>query len=177
MFANITYEDFARQAKPGKRTLVYKQFPADIITPMHAYHLLCKAGEPSCLLEFSDKPDNIGRHSFLGFAPYLTFEHIAGTNTLTVNGRRFIKDGNPLKILAECLSSLVFSGEDVFALFHASLIGFLSYDAVRLFEKKFLTGMQIRITSLKCCFKVIARCFCLITGWAVDDRSSCRAWK
>src|SRR5688572_14106235 len=113
-----------------KPILVFREFPLDSITPLMAYHKLATPGSSSCYLDFS----NHQRYSFLGFNPYLLFEVHQKAIKKFLYGKVSTLRGEPFQLLQDCINSDLPANDNLFAPFCGGLVGFLSYDAVRLLE-------------------------------------------
>jgi anthranilate synthase component 1 len=121
-----------------KRTLypVYKEIPADIETPVSAFFALQGKNGPCFLLESVEMGDKIGRYSFLGFEPALTFIATKDRVNITADGKtEVIEHCDPVRELEKLISSFDEKRPENLPPFSAGLVGYFSYDAVRYFEK------------------------------------------
>src|SRR3989344_6327398 len=88
-------------------------------------------GKNSFILHSSMKDKTLGRHSFIGFEPFLTIR--SKNHDIFINGRHHA--GNPIKILKKKLSlfkSIRFKG---LPLFFGGAVGYFSYETAHFFEK------------------------------------------
>ena len=101
------FEHFAELAQQGNFVPVYQEIAADLETPVSAWYKVC-AGQPySFLLESVEGGEKLGRYSFLGCDPMWILEARGNTTIQTPRDgakRQFL--GNPLAILAECLTTI-----------------------------------------------------------------------
>ena len=65
-----SYPEFERMVKKGNLIPVYREFLADIDTPVSAY-LKIRDDSYSYLLESADGGSQWGRYSFIGYKPFL----------------------------------------------------------------------------------------------------------
>jgi anthranilate synthase component 1 len=122
---------------------VCRELSADLETPVSVYLKLRGQG-PSFLLESVEKAEQVGRYSFLGFAPRRQIVGRGATVQIVDNGRsetRRLADGHdPLHVVATELARYqlptALDGllEDL-PPFFGGAVGFMSYDLVRFFEK------------------------------------------
>src|SRR3982751_6731837 len=65
-------EDFLKTARRGDLVPIYREILADRLTPVSAYEKIAGDGG-SFLLESVEGGERVGRYSFLGSDPFLTF--------------------------------------------------------------------------------------------------------
>ncbi|MDN5344023.1 MAG: anthranilate synthase component [Clostridia bacterium] len=124
-----TYLDLARRAP---YVPVWTETLADTWTPVSLFqHLAAKTG--SFLLESVEGGERLGRYSFLGFDPLLTFSIRAGKAYLTTGAQTRPLPGKPLVALRQLLEQLSLppAGGPRFG---GGLVGYLGYDVVRELE-------------------------------------------
>jgi anthranilate synthase component 1 len=117
---------------------VYREFPADLETPVSLYLKLRDEG-PSFLLESVEQGEQVGRYSFVGVEP--TASLIARGDHVLVVGREGVRtealDGqDPLHLVAEFLQPHRSVAVPGIPDFHGGAVGYLGYDMVRFFEPK-----------------------------------------
>ncbi|MCS7178147.1 MAG: anthranilate synthase component I [Anaerolineae bacterium] len=127
-----------RNVPPGSRVPVWQELPADLETPVSVYLKLRQKGVPSFLLESVEKGERLGRYSFLGTEPIglllardgeVLYEEPVGT--LAARAR-----GDPLVLAREVLHR--YRPVEIapsLPRFCGGLVGYLSYDATRFFER------------------------------------------
>ncbi len=113
-------QEFIRLSAQGSLIPVYTEMLADFETPLSAF-IKISDGQYSYLLESVEGQEAIARYSFLGANPSVVFISDGGNDPLLrikklMSGYKFV----PLKGLPR---------------FCGGMVGYLSYDAVRFFEK------------------------------------------
>lgn len=124
MFNEMTFNQFIEVAQKEKRIVVYKEISIDYLTPVTAFEALGKDAKNASILESGFFDQQSGRYSQIFIHPYDKFViHKAEKKTPSLN------------ILQQNLNKN--SSYAVFEQLHFlnCAIGFLSYDAIRLFEK------------------------------------------
>lgn len=98
------FDQFCALAKQGNFVPVYREWVADLDTPVSAWYKVC-AGQPySFLLESVEGGERVGRYSLLGCDPLWILE-ARGDQTIQThrNGDRHTFQGNPFDALTTCL--------------------------------------------------------------------------
>ncbi len=131
-------EEFIQLAGQGNLIPVYRDILADRLTPVSAFEKI-GGGSGSFLLESVEGGERLGRHSFLGFNPFLTLSAKGGTVTLT-EGRRtrtvvLAPGDDALTVIAELMSRYRLVPLPGLPRFCGGAVGYLGYDMVRFFEK------------------------------------------
>ena len=129
----------ALAAGPANLIPVYREFPADLETPVSVYLKLMRSGAPSFLLESVEHGEIVGRYSFVGVDP---------RGMLTVTGRSLTT-----AVDGEVATRKLADGEDILHVIENELgqyspaplpglprliggaVGYLGYDTVRFFER------------------------------------------
>ncbi|HEY9658034.1 MAG TPA: anthranilate synthase component I [Allocoleopsis sp.] len=99
------FEQFATLAQQGNFVPVYREWVADLDTPVSAWYKVC-AGQPySFLLESVEGGEKIGRYSLLGCDPLWVLE-ARGDRTTQIyrDGSTQVFEGDPFAALATCLA-------------------------------------------------------------------------
>jgi anthranilate synthase component I len=98
------FDQFAQLAQSGNFIPVYREWVADLDTPVSAWYRVC-AGQPySFLLESVEGGEHLGRYSFLGCDPLWVLEARGDRTTQTHrDGSITTFTGNPFEVLADCL--------------------------------------------------------------------------
>jgi anthranilate synthase component 1 len=130
-------EHFKSLEQEGTLIPIYRELPADLETPVSV--LLKLGGKAPCfLLESVEKGERMGRYSFIGINPLVTFESRGKESVISgaAEKRLPLRDGeDPLHHLQALLSQYkVVSLPGIPRLFGGA-VGYLSYDMVRYFEK------------------------------------------
>lgn len=130
----LSYEQYERLSAPGGLVPVYRELPGDLLTPVSAFRALASRAERAFLLESIVGGERIARYSFLGRDPVSTIEVREGTVVeLGLHGPRAIEGD----LLGALRSRVGRSAVEVPGLprFTGGAVGYLTYDAVRLFER------------------------------------------
>lgn len=99
------FAEFQRLAQHGNFVPVYREWVADLETPVSAWYKIC-AGHPyNFLLESVEGGENLGRYSLLGCDPLWVLE-TRGTKTIQKHreGHEEQFSGDPFEILTRCLA-------------------------------------------------------------------------
>ena len=128
--------DFLALAVHGNLVPVYREILADTETPVSAF-LKTSRGEHAFLLESVVGGDKWGRYSFLGSEPAAIFTSRGTTVSLAEQGRppRTFTAADPLEALRELLAGYQPVTLPGLPRFFRGAVGYLSYDAVRFFER------------------------------------------
>ncbi len=126
-------------AGPANLIPVYREFAADLETPVSVYLKLMDELGHSFLLESVEGGEQVGRYSFVGVAP---------RGMITLNGRsitttfgeqtntRDLADGEDvLHVLKAELGQFVHADLPGLPRFNGGAVGYLGYDVVRYFER------------------------------------------
>jgi anthranilate synthase component 1 len=102
-----TFDQFQQLAQQGNFVPVYREWIADLDTPVAAWYRVC-AGRPySFLLESVEGGEQLARYSLLGCDPVWVLESRGNTTTQTHrDGQVQQFQGNPFQILADCLEPI-----------------------------------------------------------------------
>ncbi len=141
MRKQMTEKEFLHYAKQGNLVPVFSEIYGDLETPVAAYMKLASDVKYSFLLESVEGGEKLARYSFLARNPELVFQtkgHLAEivrfkNNRAAVEKRSF--DRSPLELVRELISHYKFVNIPDLPNFCGGLVGYLSYDTVRFFEK------------------------------------------
>ena len=130
-----------RRLAAGKANLipVYREFPADLETPVSVYLKLMDGGGPSFLLESVEGGEQVGRYSFVGVDPRalisLQGRQVRDARDGSVEERSLAEGEDILDVLRAELQR--FHPADLPGLprFSGGAVGYLGYDVVRFFER------------------------------------------
>ena len=130
-----TFEEFCRYAEGANVVPVYRQLLADVLTPVSAHEKVA-AGGHSFLLESVVGGEKIGRYSFIGSHPFLTFKATRNEVTVIEPGRqaqtRTVDD--PMEELKKLLSRYRVAQVEGLPRFTSGAVGYFAYDVVRYTE-------------------------------------------
>jgi anthranilate synthase component 1 len=130
----LRYDEYERLSQSGGMIPVYREIPADLLTPVSAFLALSARAERAFLLESVVGGERVARYSFLGRDPVATIEaHATGVRVRGAEGTRRVA-GDLLTTLREALGR---KAAEVPGLppFTGGAVGYLTYDAARLFER------------------------------------------
>lgn len=130
----LGYDEYERLSQSGGVVPVYREIPADLLTPVSAFLAVSARAERAFLLESVVGGERIARYSFLGRDPVATIEaHATGVRVRGAEGTRRVA-GDLLATLREALGR---TAAEVPGLprFTGGAVGYLAYDAARLFER------------------------------------------
>lgn len=137
----VTEKQFLALSKKGNLVPVYKELIADLETPVSAYFRVASEAKYSFLLESVEGEEKVARFSFLAKDPELivrTKDSLAEILYLK-NGKVTKKDssstGSPLLILRNLMKKYKYVEVDGLPRFCGGMVGYMSYDIVRFFEK------------------------------------------
>jgi anthranilate synthase component I len=98
------FDQFSRLAENGNFVPVYREWVADLDTPVSAWYRVCTGQPYSFLLESVEGGDRLARYSFLGCDPLWVLETRGDHTTQTHrDGSVDHFSGNPFDVLADCL--------------------------------------------------------------------------
>ena len=131
-------EQFLRQAEEGTLVPVFREYHADLETPVSAY-LKISARFPTdhFLLESVEGGEKWARYSFIGFDPHLRFR--ADAKGISVRQGEETRDvpvtGDPLDALAGILKEIRYRPAPGLPRLSGGAVGYIGYDYVRYLEK------------------------------------------
>jgi anthranilate synthase component 1 len=130
-------EQFKSLASQGNFIPVYREWVADLETPVSAWYKVCTGQPYSFLLESVEGGERLGRYSFLGCDPVWVLESRGAETTQTYrDGSQEVFRGNPLEILAQCLAPLVPVRLPELPPGIGGLFGFWGYELIEWLEPK-----------------------------------------
>lgn len=130
-----TLDQFIDAAKTAKHVAVYQEILADDITPITVFTALQGNMLSPSLLESGEKRSDTGRYSFLGFDPFAEFITKNNQTILRINNTERHLTESPIAALRDTLQKYHCANVPHNLGFIGGAVGFISYDAVRLFEE------------------------------------------
>src|SRR4030066_1489933 len=110
----------------------------DLETPVSPFLKSRRAGA-KCLLESVEQNEKVGRYSFIGLSPRIMVQVDQKSITFTENQSSktavVSSNGDPLGILRKIINSIHLQTHPELPTLLGGLVGFISYDFVRFFEK------------------------------------------
>ena len=138
----ISEKEFIQLAKKGNLIPVYKEIIADMDTPVSAYYRIGHKAKYSFLLESVEGEEKIARFSFLARDPELLLEtkgNCAKIIRFNNKGKGITEastiTNTPLDLIRQIFQNYKFVNLPGLPRFCGGMVGYLSYDAVRFFEK------------------------------------------
>lgn len=127
--------EFLSRARAGRVVPVARAFPSDTLTPVLLFRRMRGAGAECFLLESVEGGESVARYTFLGTAPVGRLA-IRGRNVEEERGgKRRRLDGDALDALDKLAARPGFVPDPALPPLSAGAVGYLSYDAARLFEE------------------------------------------
>jgi anthranilate synthase component 1 len=130
-----TFQEFAELARSASVVPVYRQLMGDTLTPVSAF---CKIqeGDWAFLFESVVGGERLGRYSFLGSGPFLTFQAHDRTVHLRHGGStKVFEHPDPLRLLEETLTKYRAPHVAGLPRFSGGAVGYAGYDTVRYVER------------------------------------------
>ena len=130
-------EAFLSQARPGHVIPVWREFHADLETPVSAY-LKISARFPGdhFLFESVEGAEKWARYSFIGFDPYISFRAEGTSVSIKKGGETLVRTvaGDPLVELRALLDAVRYLPAEGLPRLSGGAVGFLGYDYARRIE-------------------------------------------
>jgi len=137
----LSEQNFLKLTKKGNLIPVYKEVMGDLETPVTAYMKMTKKAKYSFLLESVEGEEKIARFSFLAKDPKLiiqskgkAFKILRFSNKKSSSIIKKFKD-TPLELIRSILSQYKFVNVPGLPRFCGGMVGYISYDVARFFEK------------------------------------------
>jgi len=128
-------ESLVRRARPNLRVPVARTLPADLLTPVMLFRRLRASGREAFLLESVEGGETVARYTFLGAGPVARWVLRDGAATIERDGASARAAGLPLESLELFARRGDFAPDPELPPLASGAVGFLTYDAVRLFEE------------------------------------------
>ena len=132
---NHERERFLARAQPGRSVPVARSLPSDCLTPVMLFRRLRARTREAFLLESVEGGESIARYTFLGAEPSARFTVRGGRAVLECGGDERELPGPPLEALDRLVRRPGFTPDPELPPLAAGGVGYLAYDAVRLFER------------------------------------------
>jgi anthranilate synthase component 1 len=130
----LSFQEYERLSEGGGLVPVFREIPGDVLTPVSAYRALAGRAERAFLLESVLGGERIARYSFLGRDPELTVEaHRDGV--VERRGRETRRLAEGLLPALRCRLGPPAAEVPGLPRFTGGAVGYLSWDAARLFER------------------------------------------
>jgi anthranilate synthase component 1 len=126
--------DFLSRARVGRVVPVARVFPSDTLTPVTLFRRMRQSGAECFLLESVEGGEAIARYTFLGCEPVARLTITGSTTEEERGGKRRAVKGGALRALERLAVRPGFQEDPELPPLSAGAVGFLGYDAVRIFE-------------------------------------------
>jgi len=128
-------KSFLKLAEKGNVVPVYREFLADMETPVSAFRKI-DTSPHGFLLESVERGGNIGRYSFLGSDPRIIFKSRGRDITLVEDGhvKEYSVEGNPLDELSRLISRYKAVELPELHRFTGGAVGYIAYDVIQYIE-------------------------------------------
>jgi anthranilate synthase component 1 len=130
---SLSYDEYERLSEAGGLVPVFREMAGDLLTPVSAFRALGANRARAFLLESVLGGEQLARYSFLGRDPVTTVEARGRSVVEHVNGQTRAVEGDLLGALRARLPRSAAELPDL-PRFTGGAVGYLTYDAVRLFE-------------------------------------------
>lgn len=135
MFESLSSEAFLQQARTAKRVTVSREIMADRLTPIGIVDHLVEEMRDGAILESAlNHDDTAGRYSLIAFGILAQLSAKNGSVYQRIGQQETTHVSHPLTVMRELIAELDCVGQPHVSHFVSGAIGFLTYDAVRLFE-------------------------------------------
>ncbi len=126
---------FQTRAKQGVPVPVARSLPSDLLTPVMLFQRMRAASSECFLLESVEGGETVARYTFLGAAPSSRLTVRDGRTSIERDGSVVPCEGSPLAILDRLARREGFVPDPDLPPLSSGAVGYLAYDAVRLFEE------------------------------------------
>jgi anthranilate synthase component I len=131
---SLGYDQYQRLSEQGGWVPVFRELPGDLLTPVSAFLAVSSRSERAFLLESVIGGERIARYSFIGRDPVDTLEARGGRVVSRRDGRVEPVEGGLLQAVRARLGPPAVEVPGL-PRFTGGAVGYLAYDAVRLFER------------------------------------------
>jgi anthranilate synthase component 1 len=130
---SLSYDEYERLSEAGGLVPVFRELAGDLLTPVSAFRALGARSERAFLLESVLGGEQLARYSFLGRDPVATVEARGREVVEHTQGQTRVLEADLLTALRARLPRSAVELADL-PRFTGGAVGYLTYDAVRLFE-------------------------------------------
>lgn len=132
MSQHLNFDEFIKLAKTAKRVAIYRSIAADRLTPIAIMESLAEEMQQGSLLESGLQHHSDSRYSFLAFKPIAQLKVQNAQVTQELAGATTTVQTHPFAALRQLQKELNYAKQPLD--FITTSVGFMSYDAARLFE-------------------------------------------
>jgi anthranilate synthase component 1 len=126
---------FLERAQTGRRVPIARVFPSDTLTPVRLFRRMRGAGREAFLLESVEGGESVARYTFLGAGPTARLTVRDGRTCVERGGRAEPSSLPALEALERLARPDEFAADPELPPLSRGAVGYLTYDAVRLFEE------------------------------------------
>jgi len=130
----LDFDGYERLSAPGALVPVFRELPGDLRTPVSAFQSLAGRSERAFLLESVVGGERLARYSFLGRDPIAVLQATGAGVTIDEGAEQRSVDASLLPALRALLQPQATHVPGL-PRFTGGAVGYLAYDAVRLFER------------------------------------------
>jgi anthranilate synthase component 1 len=130
----LSFEDYDRLSTEGGLVPVFREIAGDLLTPVSAFLAIEGGSERAFLLESVIGGERIARYSFLGRGPEATVE-VRDGKVIAREPNDVVPAGRPLLPALRARLGRPAAAVPGLPRFTGGAVGYLTYDAVRLFER------------------------------------------
>ncbi len=135
MFESLSPDAFLKLSKTAKRVTVSREIMADRLTPIGIVdHLLEEMRDGAILESAMNQADTTGRYSLIAFGVLAQLSAQEGCVVKRIGHQETTHSSHPFTVMRELIAELDCVGQPQTPHFVSGAIGFLTYDAIRLFE-------------------------------------------
>ncbi len=134
MYQTLSLNDFLTLAKTSTRVAVYHEMSADRLTPIGIVENLKNEMQDGAILESGLHHHDSGRYSYIAFGSIAQLCVQNNVVTQRADNKTTAHPGEPCRVLRELLAQQACVSNNQQVDFIHGAVGFITYDAVRLFE-------------------------------------------
>lgn len=135
MLIQQTPDEFLALARQAPRVIAFREMIADYLTPISVFAALREEMQGGTLLESGAKDIGTGRYSFLGFEQMGQIKITGNEVSTTLGNATKLSKTEPLTALRDFMQTLNCKSTHAIPGITGGTVGFVTYDAIRLFEK------------------------------------------
>ena len=134
MIQQLSLNAFLAMANAAKRIAIYREINAHDITPIHIAESLANEMQDGAMLESGLDHQERGRYSFIAFGSIAELCVRNKVLTQRIGSTITTHNTHPFTLLRQLISQLACVGESHALNYVNSAVGFVAFDAIRLFE-------------------------------------------
>lgn len=135
MLHTTTFETFKALAKTHPRIVVAQEIYGDLLTPIGVFQIIAKDAPEAVLLDSSEHTTAADACIYIGLNPVAAFSATGQSICVKTPQGETHETRDPIQALRDFFHRYKCASTHPLSKFAGGMIGYLSYDAVRLFEK------------------------------------------